>query len=860
MVEYHLYIEGTERYFNTLTVSWNLDSSDIPTWEAVLSYADEDVSREDIVEIYRKNAVDSGNVSIFKGIVEYIQPSMDSDGNRMRIVGGRHNTVKLWRKWAERNTDNPSYWSDFYPHKIIQFLIRSIRSDKPRQVEDKNWTRVGWGKYGKSDFKATASGYAAGYEPWRIFNFYALDGWKSSTSNQNGQWIRIDLGASYTIAGIRATCWNSQNYLRGYTVETSTNGSDWTTKATQSTNKARNIVESWTPTSVRYIRITGTVTTSVPAEIGDIYIYEGTAISGISAGTMEEYLPFNCSEIISNASSGDTHVHVRHSFKFQPNDEIRLFDGTGNEVAKTVTTIDGETDTINFSGGIGFGMSTSNGAWVANFTFPHVPQINFDYLRRTDAIAEIIKNCITVSDDTWDWWVTDDGEVHFESERGTDKSATINFQYASNIMDTEHKLDNTNKIDSVMVLGRKNNKDGNLQDVNASDWIGTGDYEFVVTDEESESEAASISKAYQILEKASKDEDKLKIQIDDETYTTGSWGIGDYVTVTDSATGVTGSYRITAIKRSYSPDGEKVQLQASSTKFTIGRAIERIFREAKYNSMHMDSDSFGRDTTIQPGFYLFYEAERLAFDANTVTKQVMATSSGGAHLIMNSDVASGYMFGGPNVAIKAGEYQASFYMKVGDNTSGSQIAGINLYSNTAGVNFGELVVLGTDFTTADTWQEFKFTAIVDAEYDDLEFRCYFYTGITDLYCDWVGLRSGQAQIEDYMDNPAGPPAAPTGLIAADNPISVRLTWAANTEFDLDHYNVYKNTVDTFATATKIGEADVNMWLYPALVAEYNTTLWFWVTAVDWVGYGYFLHPSSGCWHRNGENNRGWYSK
>lgn len=833
MVQYQLFINGTQRDFNSLSVSWNIDNTDIPVWEAELSFADESVTREDAVEIKRKGDGDASFVTIFKGILEWFKPAMSNSGDRTKQAGGRHTTVKLWRKWAERNNSSPAYWSDYYPDKILTFLTRSIRSDKPQLIEETKYTRIGWGKYSNGEFVATASSSQSGYEPYRALDQYPAMIWRSN-ANQNGAWLKIDLGASYTIAGVKIDSWYSTNYFRGYILATSTDGSSWTTRATQTTNKARNIVESWTPTSVRYIRITGTVTTSIPADVSDVYIFEGSAISGISTGTLGTALPFNCSEITTNQSSGDYHVHCRHSHKFQVNDEVIVFDGSGNEKANVVSDIDGTTDQITLESTVGLTINTGNSPWIANFTHTHAPQVNFDYKRRTDAMDIIVKNCLKSDDKTWDWWVTDDGALYFDEERGSDLSGSINFQYAIHLEDTEHSLDNTNKADSILVLGKKNGKDENLQDANSSGWVGTGDYEFVTVDEEADSEAASASKAYELLAASLIDTDKLKFDVDD-IFATNSWGLGDYVTVTDSGTGVSGSYRVMSIKRKYNEDGEKVQISGSSTRFTIGRAIERIFREAKSNSMHMDSTEYGPGTNT-PGFYLFYEAEKLAFDASVTVKQPDTTSSGGAHLITNSDKTSTYQFSGPGVTLKAGNYKCSFYLKVGDNSSGSQIAGLSLYSPTKGANFGELAVLASDFTASNTWQELSFAAIVDAEYSDVEFRCYFYGSVTDLYADWCGLR-GEAmeQIEDYMDNPVGPPAAPTGLIAADNPLSVRLTWAANTEFDLDHYNIYRNTVNTFATSTKVAEVDANAYIWAATTAQYNILCYFWVTAVDWIG-------------------------
>ena len=82
-----------------------------------------------------------------------------------------------------------------------------------------------------------------------------------------------------------------------------------------------------------------------------------------------------------------------------------------------------------------------------------------------------------------------------------------------------------------------------------------------------------------------------------------------------------------------------------------------------------------------------------------------------------------------------------------------------------------------------------------------------------------------------LDNPVGPPAAPTGLTLQSKPLSIFLKWNANTEADLDRYKVYRGTIST--QLSTIALADTNQ--YTDFDVQLNTTYYYRVSAVDRVG-------------------------
>ncbi|MBQ1075726.1 discoidin domain-containing protein, partial [Micromonospora sp. C31] len=103
-----------------------------------------------------------------------------------------------------------------------------------------------------------------------------LDKWCSSGSNK---WLRVDLGTTRSVsrfvvrhagAGGENTAWNT----RDFTIQTSTDGSTWTTAATVTANTASTTTHDVSPTQARHIRLTITTPTSTTDNAARIYEFE----------------------------------------------------------------------------------------------------------------------------------------------------------------------------------------------------------------------------------------------------------------------------------------------------------------------------------------------------------------------------------------------------------------------------------------------------------------------------------------------------------------------------------------------------------------------------------------------------------
>lgn len=77
------------------------------------------------------------------------------------------------------------------------------------------------------------------------------------------------------------------------------------------------------------------------------------------------------------------------------------------------------------------------------------------------------------------------------------------------------------------------------------------------------------------------------------------------------------------------------------------------------------------------------------------------------------------------------------------------------------------------------------------------------------------------------------PAAPAGLTASAGVQGVFLKWTANAEPDIDHYDIYRYTADTQASAVVIASVKVNMAWDSGLTAA--QPYYYWLKAIDVAG-------------------------
>ncbi len=100
--------------------------------------------------------------------------------------------------------------------------------------------------------------------------------------------------------------------------------------------------------------------------------------------------------------------------------------------------------------------------------------------------------------------------------------------------------------------------------------------------------------------------------------------------------------------------------------------------------------------------------------------------------------------------------------------------------------------------------------------------------------DHMGNASAfSALVEHTTVTDTEPPAVPTGLVASAGIDAIWLKWNLNTEPDYSHAEVYENTVDNSATATRIASAMGSSFARNSLPLA--STRYYWLKAVDTSG-------------------------
>ncbi|RLE67006.1 MAG: hypothetical protein DRJ38_00100 [Thermoprotei archaeon] len=125
------------------------------------------------------------------------------------------------------------------------------------------------------------------------------------------------------------------------------------------------------------------------------------------------------------------------------------------------------------------------------------------------------------------------------------------------------------------------------------------------------------------------------------------------------------------------------------------------------------------------------------------------------------------------------------------------------------------------------WKITKKLAVCAVEVDRAEAVLEKYIKETRQYED-LGI---YPVASSQLDNPPGPPSAPTGLTATSEPGAIRLQWNANTEADLDGYIIYRDTSSPASTEYVKTSSTV----FVDTNVEVGTTYYYRIKAYDRAG-------------------------
>ena len=201
-----------------------------------------------------------------------------------RFMAGLNASNVSWSNWTYKvkgtETDGFAYWGMWFNNQKPVPIINSDASatflSKLGQFGTANFTKNtrfvatiakyagGLSTYNPvavshSGWTATASSTAAGTTTTAGIDGANGSAWATGLAQASGQWYQVDMGSNKTVAmvTVQTPSGSTMDYPRGFTLETSTNGTTWTTAAT-------GIAYGWkrpisvTPVTARYIRITQT--------------------------------------------------------------------------------------------------------------------------------------------------------------------------------------------------------------------------------------------------------------------------------------------------------------------------------------------------------------------------------------------------------------------------------------------------------------------------------------------------------------------------------------------------------------------------------------------------------------------------
>jgi len=268
-----------------------------------------------------------------------------------------------------------------------------------------------------------------------------------------------------------------------------------------------------------------------------------------------------------------------------------------------------EFDAYCLAGGDGNG-DYSGGPWVDLGTISSIGDIigplNIPYSRVSDGLQTIAEKTLAAFT-PWEWWFDYSGNLYFKQSRGTDKSATIHLVAGDQIGGSRKEQISKQTSQRVRVTGRGESAD---QDRNTSDWQEetsemasnkvNGFYEKVESEKSLSSKEESDVWAQVLLAQNSPVRNEITITLENDWYTSGdaplnpnNYDLGDYVTVTDPATKLTGKYRVKTIEKWIDGDGgEKVQVTVSKRRTDIMDRLSNLFKvmeRMKNSSTYLDT-------------------------------------------------------------------------------------------------------------------------------------------------------------------------------------------------------------------------------------------------------------------------------
>ncbi|MFC1413949.1 discoidin domain-containing protein [Streptacidiphilus sp. N1-1] len=128
-------------------------------------------------------------------------------------------------------------------------------------------SRTGW--------TATASSSGAGDAASNAIDGNAATRWSTGAAQVSGQWFQLDLGSAKTFNQLvlDTGAASAGDYPRGYTVQTSSDGSTWGSAIATGAGSGQVTTITFPSTTARYLRVTQTGSSGSWFSVGEANLY-----------------------------------------------------------------------------------------------------------------------------------------------------------------------------------------------------------------------------------------------------------------------------------------------------------------------------------------------------------------------------------------------------------------------------------------------------------------------------------------------------------------------------------------------------------------------------------------------------------
>lgn len=237
--------------------------------------------------------------------------------------------------------------------------------------------------------------------------------------------------------------------------------------------------------------------------------------------------------------------------------------------------------------------------------------LNIPYSRVSDGLQVIVEKAITSEFVPSEWWLDYDGNLYLREGRGSDKSTSVFLEAGDQIGGSKKEQISKQSTQRVKVTGRGESAE---QDRNTSGWHEDTDEEDNINSfyEKVEAEKTLSSKveadvwAQVLLAQNAPARNEITVILKNDPYTADNYDLGDEVTVTDPATGLSGKYRVKTIEKWINDDGgETVLVTVSKRRTDIADRLSDLFKvleRMKHSSTYLDNlyAEGGKQTQLDP--------------------------------------------------------------------------------------------------------------------------------------------------------------------------------------------------------------------------------------------------------------------